>query len=151
MSREFTAGLIFILAGIYGLIFSRQLPLGRWNEPGPGVFPMVLAFLLVLSGVLMMAQGKKGREEGEGEQEILKPLMAPGQIVLLTLGFILSLERVGYLGTAMAYMLLLFLWVCRYRLGPALGMAAAFGLGSWYIFVKILGVQLPLTVPALGL
>jgi len=151
MSREFTAGLIFILAGIYGLIFSRQLPLGRWNEPGPGVFPIVLAFLLVLSGVLMMAQGKKGREEGEGEQEILKPLMAPGQIVLLTLGFILSLERVGYLGTAMAYMLLLFLWVCRYRLGPALGMAAAFGLGSWYIFVKILGVQLPLTVPALGL
>src|SRR5512139_254611 len=151
MSRERAAGLVFLLAGIYGLIFSRQLPLGRWNEPGPGVFPMVLALLLVLSGVLMLARGKRKKEEGEGKQNFLNLLIAPGQIVLLTLAFILSLERVGYLGTAMGYMLLLFLWVCRYRWKPAVGMAAAFGLGSWYLFVKILGVQLPMTVAALGL
>jgi hypothetical protein len=149
--KDRLGGLIFLLAGIYGLIFSLSLPMGRWNEPGPGVFPIVLALLLVLSGVLMMTQGKKGKEESEGRRKFLRPLIAPGQIVLLTLAFILSLERIGYLGTAVAYMLLLFLWVCRYRLGPALGMAAAFGVGSWYLFVKILGVQLPLTVPALGL
>jgi len=151
MRRELAAGLIFLLAGIYGLIFSRQLPLGRWNEPGPGVFPTVLALLLVLSGVLMMARGKRKKEEGGGKQNFLKPLIAPGQIVMLTLAFILSLERVGYLGTAMGYLLLLFLWVCRYRWRPAVGMAAAFALGSWYLFVKILGVQLPLTAAALGL
>jgi len=151
MNRDRAAGLIFLLAGIYGLIFSRQLPLGRWNEPGPGVFPLALAFLLVLAGVFMMAQGKKGREEKEGQQKSFRPLIAPGQIILLTLVFILSLERIGYLGTAVAYMLLLFLWVCRYRFAAALGMAAAFGLGSWYLFVKILGVQLPLMVPTLGL
>jgi hypothetical protein len=151
MSRGFTAGLIFLLAGIYGLIFSARLPLGRWNEPGPGVFPTVLALLLVLSGALMMARGKRERGQGGGKRDFLKPMMAPGQIVLLTLAFILSLERIGYLGTAMGYMLLLFLWVCRYRWRPAAAMAAAFGLGSWYLFVKILGVQLPLTVAAIGL
>jgi hypothetical protein len=151
LMKDRVGGLIFLLAGIYGLIFSAPLPLGRWNEPGPGVFPTVLALLLLLSGVLMMARWKREREEGEGKRNFLKPLMAPGQIVLLTLAFILSLERIGYLGAAMGYMLLLFLWVCRYRWRRAVGMAAAFGLGSWYLFVKILGVQLPLTVVTLGL
>jgi len=151
MSKERFGGLIFLLAGIYGLIFSHSLSLGRWNEPGPGAFPMVLAFLLVLSGILMMARGKKGKEGDAGQRNFRQSLIAPGQIVLLTLAFILSLERIGYIAAAWGYMLLLFLWVCRYRFGPALGMAAAFGLGSWYLFVKILGVQLPLTVAAWGL
>jgi len=153
MKKEHTAGLIFLLVGIYGLIYSSQLPLGKWNEPGPGVFPMILAILLVLSGALtMVARIKEEKvKEKASWREFLRPLITPSQIFLLTIAFILSLERIGYLASSLLYLLILFIWVCRYRLPLAMGMAAGFGLGSWYLFVKILGVQLPLTVTALGL
>lgn len=153
MKKEHTAGLIFLLVGVYGLIYSSQLPLGKWNEPGPGVFPMILAILLALSGVLtMVPRGKGEKVKGKSSwREFLWPLITPLQIVLLTIAYILCLEPIGYLASSLLYLFILFIWVCRYRLPMAMGMAAAFGLGSWYLFVKILGVQLPLTVTALGL
>jgi hypothetical protein len=66
-------------------------------------------------------------------------------IVLLTLGFILALEPGGYVASVMVYLFILFLGICRYKLPLAAGMAVVFGLGSWYLFVKVLGVQLPLS------
>ncbi len=147
MNKERFGGLIFLLAGIYGLLFSRSLPLGRWNEPGPGAFPFTLALLLAFSGAVIVARGKSKREE---EQKIAQPgflrrLITPLSIVILTLGFILALERIGYVAAALVYLFILFYGVCRFRLPAAAGMAFIFGLGSWFLFLKVLGVQLPLS------
>ena len=147
MNKEHFGGLIFLLTGVYGLIFSHTLPMGRWNEPGPGAFPFVLAVILTFSGIVIIAGTKSKKEEkqkGKG-QEFLRHLITPLCIVLLTLGFILTLERVGYVASTLVYLFILFFAICRYKLPLAAGMAAVFGLGSWYFFVKILGVQLPLT------
>ena len=137
--------MIFLLTGVYGLIFSHSLPMGRWNEPGPGAFPFVLAVLLAFSGTMVIARAKGKKEEKQKRWEFLRNLITPLYIVLLTLGFILSLERVGYVASTLVYLFILFLGICRYKLPVAAGMAAVFGLGSWYFFVKILGVQLPLS------
>ena len=51
MTKERGGSLIFLAAGIYGLVFSTGLPFGRWNEPGPGVFPLALSILLCISGL----------------------------------------------------------------------------------------------------
>ncbi len=137
-----------MLTGIYGIIYSRGLPMGRWNEPGPGVFPFGLAVLLAFSGIMIMVRAEKTKEEkqaGKG-QEFLHKLIIPLLIVLLTLGFILILERFGYVASVVVYLFILFLGVCRYKFLLAAGMAGAFGLGSWYFFVKVLGVQLPLSL-----
>jgi hypothetical protein len=61
------------------------------------------------------------------------------------LGFILALERAGYVASTLVYLFILFFGIGRYKLPLAAGMAAVFGLGSWYFFVKVLGVQLPLS------
>ncbi len=148
MIKDRVGGLIFLLTGIYGLIYSRSLPMGRWNEPGPGAFPIGLAVLLVFSGIMIIARAKSEREEtqkGKG-WEFLHNLITPLLIVLLTLGFILALERVGYVASVLVYLFILFFGICRYKLPLALGMAVVFGLGSWYLFVKVLGVQLPLSL-----
>ena len=66
MSKERGGSLIFLAVGIYGLVFSIGLPLGRWNEPGPGVFPLALSILLCVSGIFVVYPGKrKGGEKGE--------------------------------------------------------------------------------------
>jgi len=147
MNKEQVGGLIFLLAGIYGITFSLSLPMGRWNEPGPGAFPFGLAILLAFSGIMIIARAKSKKEEkkeGKG-REFLRKLITPLLIVLLTLGFILTLERVGYVSSVLVYLFILFFGICRYKLPLAAGMAVVFGLGSWYLFVKILGVQLPLS------
>jgi putative tricarboxylic transport membrane protein len=145
MNKEHFGGLIFLLTGVYGLIFSHTLPMGRWNEPGPGAFPFVLAVILAFSGIMVIARAKGKKEEKQKRWDFLRNLLTPFYIVLLTLGFILTLERVGYVASTLVYLFILFFAICRYKSSLAAGMAAVFGLGSWYFFVKILGVQLPLT------
>ena len=147
MNKEHVGGLIFLLTGIYGLIFSLSLPMGRWNEPGPGAFPFGLAVLLAFSGIMIIARAKSTKEaqqEGKG-RGFLRNLITPLLIVLLTLGFILTLERVGYVASVLVYLFILFFGICQYKLPLAAGMAVVFGMGSWYLFVKVLGVQLPLS------
>jgi hypothetical protein len=144
MSKERAGSIIFLLFGIYGLIFSIGLPLGRWNEPGPGVFPLSLSVLLCLSGVLWFIRGEKPTgKKGTGWQETSRKLVVPLKIVGLTLAFILILHFVGYLFASMLYTFFLFFWVSRYRFGVAIGLAIVVGAGSWFFFVKLLLVQLP--------
>jgi len=135
------------LVGIYGLIFSIQLPRGSWREPGPGVLPLILSILLCVSGILWFIFGKK-KGEGEEKQKIVwsemgKKAIIPLKILLVTTLFILLLERMGYLLASSLFVFILFFWISRYRLLVALGLALFIGAGTWYFFVKILTVQLP--------
>jgi len=45
MTKDRAASLLFLCSGIYGFYYSVQLPMGRWNEPGPGIFPFTLSNL----------------------------------------------------------------------------------------------------------
>jgi hypothetical protein len=145
MTKEQTGGLIFLLTGIYGFIFSIQLPLGKLNEPGPGVLPLGLSTLLGISGLLWLILGKgRGREKARmGLLGFLRKSRTPLQIVVLTSAFILLLSPLGYLMASILYLFLLFLWVSRYKLWAAAGLAVVLGGGSWYFFGKVLAVQLP--------
>ncbi|HUL30806.1 MAG TPA: hypothetical protein VLZ03_10175, partial [Thermodesulfobacteriota bacterium] len=65
MTKERGGSLIFLAAGIYGLVFSVQLPLGKWNQPGPAVFPLSLSILLCLFGMGWFIRGKgAGKKQG---------------------------------------------------------------------------------------
>jgi len=148
MNKDCGASLIFLVAGIYGFIFSVGLPLGRWREPGPGVFPLSLSILLCLSGILWFIYGKKKGKEGKKEKRIdwrrlAVRLVTPIKILGITLAFILSLEKLGYLLGSFLYLFVLFLVVSRYKLWIAVGLALIAGIGSWYFFQKMLAIQLP--------
>jgi putative tricarboxylic transport membrane protein len=145
MSKEGSGGLIFLAAGIYGLIFSIQLPLGKWNQPGPGVFPLSLSILLCIFGVSWFVHGKrKGeRKETVSLEGFVRKFITPLQIVGITGAFILTLGLFGYLLTSTLYLFILFLWVSRYRLWTAFVLAVAFGAGSWLFFEKLLTMSLP--------
>ena len=148
MTKDRTASLLFLCSGIYGFYYSVQLPMGRWNEPGPGVFPFILSALLLISGVVWFILGKRGKvEKREGEKAggyaFIKNLATPLKIVGLTALFILIFNRAGYLITSSLYLFILLLWVSRYKFIVSAALAVAIGVGSWYFFAKILVVQLP--------
>jgi putative tricarboxylic transport membrane protein len=148
MTKDRATSVLFLLIGIYGLYFSVQLPMGRWNEPGPGVFPVALSILLLISGVSWFIVGKRGAEdksnaEKAGMSNIIKALSTPLKIVVITALLILVFNRVGYLVASSVYIFVLLFWVSRYRLTVSLLLGLSIGVGSWYFFEKILAVQLP--------
>ncbi len=145
MTKERGGSLIFLAAGTYGMVFSLGLPLGRWNEPGPGVFPLALSILLCVSGILWYTGGKgKGEEKKTADPgEFVRKWMTPLRIIGLTAVFILALERAGYLLASTLYLFVLFAWVSRYRLWTAFALAIAFGTASWLFFGRLLGTPLP--------
>jgi putative tricarboxylic transport membrane protein len=145
MSKERGGSLIFLAAGIYGLIFSIQLPLGRWNQPGPAVFPLSLSILLCIFGISWFIQGKGNAEKKEtiGLGGFIRKFITPIQIVGLTAAFIFTFDSLGYLLASTLYLFVLFLWVSRYRFWTAFVLAIAFGAGSWLFFERLLATPLP--------
>jgi len=141
MTKKRAGSLIFLIAGIYGLILSLRIPMGRWNEPGAGVFPLIISILLCISGIPMFFYGR-GKAKMDW-RAIVKQQWIPFQVVVLTAGFILALDPLGYIVTSSLYMFFLLFWVSRYRLWFAMGLAIIVGAGSWYIFEKLLAVPLP--------
>ena len=148
MTKERVASLIFLFAGIYGSVFSLQLPFGRLQEPGPAMLPLCLSIFLIVSGILWFVYGGKRRGTEEGARKIdwhgtAQNLITPLKIMGMTAAFVLAVGRIGYLLTSLFYLFVLFLWVSRYRVSTAMGLSLLIGAGSWYFFGKVLAVQLP--------
>jgi putative tricarboxylic transport membrane protein len=143
MQRRKIASAFFLTVGIYGLVFSRQIPLGRWNEPGPGVFPLFLSALLCLSGILGLILTKEQAGGRLAWREILGTRGLPLRIVALTALFIPLLDVVGYLTAAFLYLFSLLFWVSRYPLRTSLACAVVLGTASWYGFTRLLAIDLP--------
>ena len=148
MTNDRGASLLFFFSGIYGLIFSVHLPMGRWNEPGPGVFPVTLSILLLVSGIAWFICG--GRWVGDKEKAkkrsgyvTVNNLPTPLKIVVLTGLFILTFHWIGYLVGSSLYIFVLLFWVSRYRVAISIPLALVIGVGSWLSFGKILMVPLP--------
>jgi putative tricarboxylic transport membrane protein len=146
MTKERGGSIIFLAAGIYGLVYSIGLPLGKWNAPGPGVFPLSLSILLCAFGLVWFVRGKRkeGGEPREPEGPTLGKFKTPLQIVGITAAFIFLLEPLGYLLASMLYTFTLFSMVSRYRFWIAAALAVAFGAGSWVFFAKVLSTPLPM-------
>ncbi len=144
MSKERGGSLLFLAAGIYGLIFSIPLPLGKWNQPGPAVFPLSLSILLCVFGISWFIYGKrKGEKKEPLGGGFVRKYATPLQIVGLTGAYVLTLVSFGYLLASTLYLFVLFLWVSRYRFWIAAVLAIVFGGGSWLFFEKVLATQLP--------
>lgn len=141
MNGRRAGSLVLLAVGLYGLILTVRLPMGKWNEPGAGAFPLIVSILLCCAGGLICLRAKSADEiEWRG---VLRRQGIPFQIVASTAGFILALERLGYLATASLYAFALLYWVSRYRLWVAAAAALSLGTGSWLIFGKLFATPLP--------
>ncbi len=141
MNKTRAGSLVLLVVGVYGLILSLQLPLGRLHEPGAGAFPLIVSVLLAISGVFIFATEKVKVEIRW--RELIKEQWTPFQIVILTAGFIATMDRLGYLLSSTLYIFGLLFWVSRYRVWVAIGSAILIGAGSWYVFGRLFATPLP--------
>ena len=142
MNKDRAGGLFFLFVGVWVFSLSIKLPIGKFTEPGPAIFPLLLSFLLSIIGILIFfsSRGKPKFDLRKDFPNLAKPLA----IILLTLAFIIFMGRLGYLVTSFLYLFGLFLFVCRFKLFFSASLSGILAAGSWYFFGKILGIFLPL-------
>jgi len=142
MNKDHAGGLFFLLVGICFFSLSIKLPIGKFTQPGPAIFPLVLALFLSIIGLLLFfsSKGKPKMDWAKDFENLAKPLA----IILLTLAFIVFMGPLGYLATSFLYLFSLFFLVSGFKLFFSVSLSGILAAGSWYFFGKILGIFLPM-------
>lgn len=140
MTIDRLSGAFLVLAGLFVVWERRVLPLGTSHHPGPGYFPLLLAVLLIIFGVILVVRGK-----GAPRIRSLTWSEAPHAVAILGCCLFISLfmEEIGYRLTLLIVMGFLFGVVERIKLWLTLVLTFGFSLGTFWLFDSLLRVPLP--------
>ncbi len=144
--KDFWAGLIYFTTGTAVVLMARSYPMGTAVKMGPAYFPSVLGGLLALIGLISLVQSFIRSGEGVGKLAWKEVFLVLVSIVLFGVvsrgaGLIAALFVLVMVSASASAM---FRWKSSLLL--AIGMIAFCAL----VFVKALGVPLPLVGPWLG-
>ncbi len=138
--RDFWAGIIYVVIGAGAFVMAQDYKMGTAVKMGPGYFPAALGGLLVLIGLA----------------SLIRSLVRPGEaisdfavkgLVLVVGGTFLSGYLMRHAGLVMALPLLVLITALasiKFRWTSALALAAGMTLFSALVFVKGLGLPIPL-------
>lgn len=140
MTTDRLAGAALVLIGLVAVWQGSAFPLGSLSRPGPAFVPMLLAVLLILSGVTVVLLGSSARKVGDvGWHEARHAVAIFASCAFAAWG----LDRLGYRLTMAAVLAFLLLVLERRRLVLGLGLALGMAWASFYVFDTLLKVPLP--------
>ncbi|RVT51095.1 tripartite tricarboxylate transporter TctB family protein [Rubrivivax albus] len=147
--RDFWSGLMFLAIGIGFAWGATNYNFGSSARPGPGYFPFGLGILLALIGALVLF--KALTIETEGGDKIGPVAWKPLSIVLGSVAiFGFLLPWLGMILTLPVLIVISALAGDEFHLGEALVNAAVLTVGSWLVFIKGLGLVIPLWPSFIG-
>jgi hypothetical protein len=144
--KDFWTGIIFLFFGMAAVIVGRDYPMGTAGRMGAAYFPTLLGGLLTLVGLVGVIRSFVRRGEAVGKIYIK-------EIVLILLAVILfgSLMRGAGLVPATLVLVLLSAYASpKFQWGPSLLLAVALAVFAVVVFVKLLGLPMPVFGPWLG-
>lgn len=146
--KDFWSGLMFVVVGIGFAWGATTYSFGSSARPGPGYFPFGLGLLTAILGAVILF--KALTIESEGGDPIGKIAWRPMAIVVgsvVLFGFLLP--RLGMVIT-LPLLVLIASWASdEFKLVASLINAAVLTVFSWLIFIKGLGLTIPMW-PTLG-
>jgi hypothetical protein len=147
--RDFWAGLLFVVAGLAFAWGATYYRFGESARPGPGYFPLGLGILLAILGAILLF--KAMTIETDGGDPVGRIAWRPLLIVLGSLAlFAFLLPRVGMMVALPIFVVTSALAGDEFHVGEALANAAVLTLGSWLVFIKGLGLSIPVWPPLIG-
>jgi len=140
---------ILVLTGVYFWATS-QIPTLEIGDPlGPKAFPRLLGIGLLITAAMLLAEmirdGKSkrvSRPEAETLAEISAAKIVAG-VTVLTAIFFVSFETVGYMLSVSLYLLAMTAYFHPGKWLSNVLTSVTYGVGSYFIFTKALGVNLP--------
>jgi hypothetical protein len=145
-SRDLICGLLFIAVGLFFAIQAYGLELGTALRMGPGYFPLVLAGMLVLLGIIVIIQGT------QVEHEPMGPIAWRGLLFILPapIFFGLTVRGLGFVPSLFLTGLLAAFASSKMRPGMALLLVGGLTLFSVIVFSYALGLPFRRFGPWLG-
>jgi putative tricarboxylic transport membrane protein len=137
--QDFGAGLVFLAIGLAGLYFGGELAFGSSARMGPGYFPTLLSWLIILIGLIVGFRGMT--IEGPPIERVqLRPISFILAAILI-FGFLI--EAVGLALTAVALTVLAAYARREANLPETLMLGIGLALFTVLVFVYVLGQPLP--------
>jgi putative tricarboxylic transport membrane protein len=145
-AKDFWSGLIYILFGLSAIVIARDYGMGTALKMGAAYFPTILGWLLVVIGAISVIRGFVIQGPPVGAFAIKGLLMVVGATLLFGLtvrgaGLAIALPVSAILSAAAS---------SRFRWRLTLVMALALTLFCVLVFIKGLGVPLPVVGPWFG-
>ena len=138
--KDFWSGLIFTAMGAGAVFLGGESSMGTATKMGPAYFPTVLGVLLALIGGALVARAFVVTGEGLGGFALRPLVLVLGATILFGL-------LVRGTGMVLALIVLVLLSAAASRLvrwGPAIALAVGLAAFSAVVFVKVLGLPIPL-------
>ncbi|HEU4345152.1 MAG TPA: tripartite tricarboxylate transporter TctB family protein [Candidatus Binatia bacterium] len=139
-TRDFWTGLIYVFFGLTAVLIARDYGMGTALRMGPGYFPTVLGVLLTLIGVIALVRSFIVPGSPIGGLALKGLLLVVGS----TLVFGLILREAGIVIALPVFVIMSAYASIHFRLGPSLALAAGLTLFCVLVFLKGLGVPLPI-------
>lgn len=135
-----------VAALVLGLLYlwgALEYSLGTLAQPGPGLFPLFIGFLLLLSSIGSLISHLSAPVEGRLEFPKRKELGRVLAVVGGTVAYVVLLPIIGHILGSILTVFIVLHSMGLPSWGLKIGLAIAVSLGSFYLFDIILQVPLP--------
>lgn len=146
--KDFLTGLFFVLIAVVFAATASTLQMGTFGRMGPGYFPVILAILLGLLGLLLIlrtflahAASADDRSDSVLHQPPLRALVF---ILGAALAFAATVKPLGFVPATVIALLLSIAASKRHGVVGGLVLTAALTAGAWGVFIVGLGLPWPL-------
>jgi hypothetical protein len=144
--KDFWTGIIFLFIGLAAVVIGRDYTMGTAGRMGPAYFPTVLGGLLALIGLIGVIRSFVRAGEPVGKfyiKEIVLILVA-----VLLFGFLV--RGAGLVPAALVLVLMSAYASPKFTWGPSILLAIGLAIFAVVVFVKLLGLPMPILGPWLG-
>lgn len=144
--KDFWTGIIFLFIGLAAVVIGRDYTMGTAGRMGPAYFPTVLGGMLALIGLIGVIRSFLRAGEPVGKfyiKEIVLILVA-----VLLFGFLV--RGAGLVPAALVLVLLSAYASPKFTWGASLLLAVGLAVFAVVVFVKLLGLPMPILGPWLG-
>lgn len=139
-SQDFATGLLFAMVGAAALWISADYPMGTPQRPGTGVLPVILAWCLIGTGVLLWLKAVL-TDSPRLTPWAWRPAI---MITLATIAFALLVDRLGLVVTMIVSMTLVALGTPETRWREYLPFAVIMLAIGVSVFIYGLGMPIPI-------
>ena len=148
--KDFWSGLMFIVMGIAFSWGATAYNFGSAARPGPGYFPFGLGIILAILGAMILFKSiTVDTEDGDPVGTFAwRPIIV---ITLSLVAFGLLLPKLGMVITLPLLVFMASFAGDEFHWGEVAANAALLTVGSWAIFIKGLGLTIPVWPTILGL
>lgn len=144
--KDFWTGIIFLFFGLGAVLVGQDYPMGSAGRMGPAYFPTVLGSLLALIGLIGVVRSLLRPGEAIGRFYVKELVLILAGILLF--GFLM--RGAGLVPAILVLIILSGFAGPKFRWGETLLLAAGLAIFAVVVFVKLLGLPMPVFGPWFG-